>query len=111
MTMHHTRRCITAVMAAVVFWLLGVSSPTLAGGKNLAWESLPAASLTENGQARVIVGFAVADYDELAAASRSHKVVTPDEAGLSRTAALAADAALAGALRRGADAMLADLPA
>lgn len=99
------------LMAAVVFWLLGVHSPAQAAGKNLAWENLPAASLTENGQARVIVGFAVADYDELAAASRSHKVVTPKEAGLSRTAALAADAALAGAMRRGADAMLADLPA
>ena len=110
--MLHPRRCSLAAMAAVVaFWLLGVCSPALAAGKNLAWESLPAASLTENGRARVIVGFAVADYDELSAASNSHKVVTPEEAGLSRTAALTADAALAGALRRGADAMLADLPA
>lgn len=101
-----------AVLAAfLVFWLFGVRAPALAAGKNLAWESLPAASLTDTGQARVIVGFAVADYDELAAASRSHKVVTPEEAGLSRTAALAADAALAGAMRRGADAMLVDLPA
>ena len=106
--MQHTRR---RIMAVVVFWLIGAHSPALAAGKNLAWESLPAASLTDSGQARVIVGFAVADYDGLAAASRSHKVVTPEEAGLSRTAALAADAALAGAMRRGADAMLADLPA
>ena len=110
--MLHTRRRIMAAMAAViVFWLIGVRSPALAAGKNLAWESLPAASLTDTGQARVIVGFAVADYDELAAASRSHKVVTPEEAGLSRTAALAADAALARVVRRGAEAMLADLPA
>jgi subtilisin family serine protease len=101
-----------AILAAfLVFWLFGVSSPALAGSKDLDWNALPAASLTENGQARIIVGFAVADYDELAAASRSHKVVTPEEAGQSRTAALAADAALAGAMRRGADAMLAELPA
>ncbi len=110
--MHHTPRRSMLIMAvAAVFWLLGVSSPSQAAGKDLAWDALPAASLTESGQARVIVGFAVADYDELAAASRSHKVVTPEETGLSRTAALAADAALAGAMRRGADAMLADLPA
>lgn len=101
-----------AILAAfLVFWLFGVSSPALAGSKDLDWNALPAASLTENGQARIIVGFAVAGYDELAAASRSHKVVTPEEAGLSRTAALAADAALARGLRRGAEAMLADLPA
>ena len=104
-------RTTRAVLAAfLVFWLFGVRAPALAAGKNLAWESLPAASLTDNGQARVIVGFAVADYDELAAASRSHKVVTPEETGLSRTAALAADAALAQTLRRGANAVLADLP-
>lgn len=111
--MLHARRRIMAAMAAavVVFWLIGVRSPALAVGKNLAWDNLPAASLTDNGQARVIVGFAVADYDELAAASRSHKVVTPEEAGQSRTAALAADAALARAVRRGADAVLAGLPA
>lgn len=109
--MHPTHRRIISAMAVVGFWLIAVCSPALAAGKDLAWENLPAASLTESGQARVIVGFAVADYDELAAASRSHKVVTPEETGLSRTAALAADAALAGALRRGADAMLADLPA
>ncbi|BAH77090.1 S8 family serine peptidase [Solidesulfovibrio magneticus] len=106
------RRNSRAVLAAFfVFWLFGVCSSALAGGKDLSWNALPTASLTENGQARVIVGFAVTDYDELATASRSHKVVTPEEAGLSRNAALAADAALARAVRRGADAVIADLPA
>ncbi|MHC1788249.1 S8 family serine peptidase [Solidesulfovibrio sp.] len=86
------------------------TAPAWAGDKGPAWDAIPAASLTADGMARVIVGIAVADYDALAARSAQYKVVTPSEAKTPRTAAQAADAALKAAITSSTDAVLASLP-
>lgn len=106
----HKRRNIPAFLLAFLLCLVA-TLPAQAGGKNLEWSQIPAASLGADGKARVIVGVAVPDYEPLAAASARYKVVTPNEAKTGREGAKSADAALEAAIARGADAVLTALPA
>ena len=104
-------RCrINTVLGLFLMLCLLATGPAWAGDKGPAWTAIPAAGLTADGMARVIVGLAVADYDALAARSAQYQVITPGEAKTPRTAAAAADAALNAAITSSADAVLASLP-
>ena len=107
------RNLLYTIVPALAVFLVFMTGQAQAGAVR-SWADVPQLAMTENGKARVIVEFTVADYASL---SRTSREATPDPkaTGASRAdgvqAMAMADAALIRAITNAGDAILSGLPA